>query len=372
MEHRIIYNARGRIGIINETGTDERYIVPDVPDQIAWHRGPAFADGRRIILMSTEGERTWEHNVRSHLWIHDFESGETTEIATNDPPAAYVPACALLPGEKRIIVNPIFDHEQRVWTMNLDGTDQVPLTHEGEGFTYGVVLSPRSRHIAFHVTEPSGYHIVSMSIDGTGRTSVAKMAGHLLFGPTWSPDGEWLVFQDCVPANDPGHDRADLWIVKPDGSGLRRITEGQNHWFATSYGPPEARGSGSNVAKWSPTKNELIYTRMLPGSRTAWQFKTDRPDTDHFNRDYLPDEARGGTELCMLDPFAGTLHALTSPGEQVWDFRAEWSPDGTRIAFCRSKTGEPSGLWVMNADGTDQHLLTTGPDGTGVDHPLWL
>ena len=31
-------------------------------------------------------------------------------------------------------------------------------------------------------------------------------------------DGEWLIFQDCLYKKDPGHDWADLYLCRPDGS----------------------------------------------------------------------------------------------------------------------------------------------------------
>ena len=34
------------------------------------------------------------------------------------------------------------------------------------------------------------------------------------------------------------------------------------------------------------------------------------------------------------------------------------SPDGKQILYSRARVGEQSGLWVMNRDGCDQHLLT--------------
>ena len=35
------------------------------------------------------------------------------------------------------------------------------------------------------------------------------------------------------------------------------------------------------------------------------------PDVDHFNRDYHPELARGGTEICAMDPLAGRMVGIS-------------------------------------------------------------
>ncbi|MBM3264978.1 MAG: PD40 domain-containing protein [candidate division Zixibacteria bacterium] len=211
-----------------------------------------------------------------------------------------------------------------------------------------------------------------MDIDGGRRVEVAGDPDHLYFGPVWSPDGAWLAYLDCEPADDPGHDWANLSVGRPYGSEHRVLTLGMSQWFGTSFGGPETRGSGSNMISWSPDGKTLTFTLAQPGSRTAWVFRPDRPDIDHFNRDYDPDAASGGTALCLLNPFTGDVAEIVPYVSDIWNFRAVWSPDGTRLAFCRSTVGEPSGLWMVNADGTDLRLLTYGFDGRGADHPVWL
>jgi Tol biopolymer transport system component len=110
----------------------------------------------------------------------------------------------------------------------------------------------------------------------------------------------------------------------------------------------------------------------LPDSRTAWEFQPQRPDVDHFNRDFKPERARGGTEICRLDPKSGKIMRLTHSEPPVWDFRAVESADGRKIAFCRAATGGPSAIWVMDADGANPQMITSGVDGRGADHPKWL
>jgi TolB protein len=52
------------------------------------------------------------------------------------------------------------------------------------------------------------------------------------------------------------------------------------------------------------------------------------------------------------------LHQLTHGGQNA---EAYWSPDGKRLIF--QSTRQPYGcdqMFIMNADGSDQHLVSTG------------
>jgi TolB protein len=278
-----------------------------------------------------------------------------------------------LPGEERIIVAYNKEGENRHVIMNLDGTDPYDIPLPRDGFSYCLSLSPDASKVVFHTaSKRGGYRISVMNLDGSGLLEIAGHPDHLFFGPSWSPDGEWILFTDCLYRRDPEHHRADLWIARPDGSENRKLTHEQRFWLSAVYGGPATKGGGSNLSRWSPDGSTVTYIRLLPGAETAWPMKTHIDIDDHFNREYVPERARGGTEICLLDPFRGDISPLTTNDPPVWDFRATWSPDGRQIAFCRSEVGCPSELWVMETDGSDPRFLTRGHQETGVDHPLWL
>jgi TolB protein len=255
--------------------------------------------------------------------------------------------------------------------MNLDGTGAREFTRAGEGLPYGLSLSPDGRRLAYHLASPQGYQVWTCDTNGANRALVAAHPDHLYFGTSWSPDGEWLLYQDCHLRDDPGHDWSDICIGRPDGSGHRVLTSGQAHWFGAAYGDRENPGGGSNLPAWT-RDGAILFSRRLPGAKVAWEFQAGRPDVDHFNRDFKPELARGGTEVWRLDPRTGGAVRLTRSEPQAWDFRPGESPDARHIVFCRAATGGSPALWMLDAGGGEPRELTRGLDGRGADHPRWL
>src|SRR5215471_3236268 len=64
----------------------------------------------------------------------------------------------------------------------------------------------------------------------------------------------------------------------------------------------------------------------------------------------------GKGEIAVVDANGAGLRVLTH--DKVTEDDPVWSPDGRKIAFIRPTAHTSSQVWVMNADGTDQHSLT--------------
>ncbi|REK18900.1 MAG: serine/threonine protein kinase [Planctomycetota bacterium] len=374
---RLLFTSQGRTGLVTDDGA-VRYLDLNRPNQVTWQPGPAFDDGRRIVLLSMEPRRDgpgrpfaeYYTQTPTHIWIFDFADDSLREICTRDRLAPFETP-ALLLSDERMLVQVVREGVGQIYNMRLDGSDARAFTRAGEGLPYGLSLSPDGRRVAFHLASPQGYQVWTSDTEGRDRTRVAADGEHLYFGTSWSPDGEWILYVDCRYRDDPGHDWADVCIGRADGSAHRVLTSGQAMWFAATYGNRETKGGGSNVPAWTP-EGTILYPRRTPGARVAWQYQPDRADVDHFNRDFLPGEARGGTQIVRLDPVSGAETALTPSTPGVWDFRATALPDGRQIAFCRVATGQPPSLWIMNADGSHPRRITTGIDGQGADHPRWV
>jgi Tol biopolymer transport system component len=74
-------------------------------------------------------------------------------------------------------------------------------------------------------------------------------------------------------------------------------------------------------------------------------------------------------DLCLwISKADGTsARQLTFPPESVQLSR--WSPDGTRVAFMKSRPGHPWRIYVQNVDGGPAREASTGEDGQGA--PTW-
>ena len=375
---RFFFTSQGKTAVMNADGTGLRYFDFHQPEQVTWQPGPFLSDGRRVVFLSMEARRDgpgrpfeeYYTQTPTHLWLYDLDRESLTEIATKDRLAVfYTPA--LLLSDERILVQVVRNKVGQIFSMNLDGSDARAFTRPSEGMPYGLSLSSDQRRVAFHLATPQGYQIWTSDADGANRVRVAAHPDHLYFGTSWSPDGQWILYQDCHFKTDPGHDWSDICIGRADGSEHRVLTNGRPQWFGATYGPRANGGGGSNMPAWT-RDGGILFSQKLPGAKVPWEYQSNRPDTDHFNRDFKPESARGGTEICRLNPRSGSVTRLTQSAPPVWDFRASESSDGRQIIFCRAATGGVAGIWVMDADGRHPRLLTRGLEAKGADHPRWL
>lgn len=73
------------------------------------------------------------------------------------------------------------------------------------------------------------------------------------------------------------------------------------------------------------------------------------------------------TQIYTIDPSTNVLTDLSN-SPRTWDAYPSWSPDGSRIAFVRGTSPGGGALWVMNADGSNQHQLSSD---LGVSDIVW-
>lgn len=237
---------------------------------------------------------------------------------------------ALLPADS-LDYNPSFSADGKwiLFTSERGGSADIYRAHpDGSGlerltddpaFDDQAALSPDGLTLVFVSTREGGFANLWLldlsSLRGRARPIVKTNAGS--FRPSWSPDGKWIAF-----TSDRGAKRARwdggweliqstaLYIVRADGSSLRRLTE---------------LGGYAGSPRWSPDGRRIVFYQSTPRDVYPGRFGRNRPSV---------------SQIVSMDVESGEVHELTSgPGLKI---APQWLPDG-EVGFLQ-KFGEAKGL----------------------------
>ena len=123
--------------------------------------------------------------------IQDIEFEKTQEKIklTNHPAIDTSPSYS--PDAKEIVFNSDRGGTQQLYVMNADGSNVHRISY-GEGTYATPVWSPRGDYVAFTKIKDGTFYIGLMRPDGSRERLIAQ--GFLVEGPTWSPNGRFIVF----------------------------------------------------------------------------------------------------------------------------------------------------------------------------------
>lgn len=163
-------------------------------------------------------------------------------------------------------------------------------------------------------------NIYSINADGTGVSQLTK-AGSGNYRASWSPDGQRFAFaRNYASSANRGFGTGDIFIMNADGSNLVRRTSGAFFWSAS----------------WSPDGRKLLLS-----------------DEEVYEAHiYIMSADNDGSEPRLL----------MSDGRSP-----KWSPDGRTIVYVHTSGDDGyHQIYLMNADGTNEHALTAiDPGGIG-------
>jgi Tol biopolymer transport system component len=286
----------------------------------------------------------------------------------------------------------------RIVSARPDGSGLRALTHPGpKAFDINAVISPDGSRVAFERDPSSGPAVVGL-VGATGRGEhivpvrcASPCAG--VQDPGWTPNGRRIVVTRVIGPFDQVNQSARsavLYTARPDGSGMRRLSQRGIDGVYEDY-----------HARFAASGKYLIFLRVRNRDLTAAVFRM-RPDGSHVRRltpwrlhADVPDlslAAHGPTkDLVVFETFGAgpppgaqqdiatvpaTCHPLAACIRDIryvthngagphTSFNPSWSPDGQQIAFTNalfSPSAPPIGdIWTIRPNGHARQRVSHSP-----------
>ncbi len=201
-----------------------------------------------------------------------------------------------------------------------------------------------------YTADPVGADQVFLVPGDGGEPERITQPPQVAWEPTFSPDGEWVVFESHMNGA-----KGEIYKVRTDGSEVVPLSTGRN----------------DRQPNWSPAGDAIVFQRHQRGQVDIWVMDPDGNNKRNITRtpdleetdiswspsgNYLVFSSDGPNfEFANLFTIAadGTGRQRLTRARSRYDGAPSWSHDGTRVAF-ESRRGDPDGspgttIWVIAA-----------------------
>jgi TolB protein len=105
-----------------------------------------------------------------------------------------------------------------VFLMSADGSNVRQLTYGLAGIGGSLDWSPDGKYLLIYAGPPGDKNIFLVNVEA--KTAAQLTNGGNNAASSFSPDGQWIAFNSLR-----NNDQADIFIMRPDGSDLRQVTD---------------------------------------------------------------------------------------------------------------------------------------------------
>jgi TolB protein len=179
---------------------------------------------------------------------------------------------------------------------------------KSSGLNIGASASPDGKAVALTLSRDDNSEIYVLNADGSRPRRLTRDWA-IDSSPSWSPDGKHIAFVSERSGNP------QVYMMNSDGSGAKRLT---------------FQGNYNQTPDWSPQGDFILFNAR---------------------------DERLVYDIFKIDWTTGEIIRLTQ--DQGNNEHPTFAPNGDLVVFSSTRTGE-SKLYIMNADGTNQQLISLG------------
>jgi Tol biopolymer transport system component len=311
-------------------------------------------------------------NCEEIMKLRNWLSG--TRLAVVVILSLVLPASATFPGKNGRIA---FVQGPDIYTMHPDGSDVRQLTSFTDGGgAFWVNWSADSTELVFSRFSPPDFlgQMWLMNADGSNQRLLFNDPGFDDEAPSFSPDGRYVIFQQCAPLD--GEFPCTIHRVGVDGSGLVQITPVR---IELSDQEPVYSPDGNTIAFWSFGRDGVIAAVYSMNSDGSGIRELSDPELEGFAPSWSPDGRQLVFTTKCCNPELSNLEVMKRNGEEQRQItqdhgvmgagRSSWSPQGDAIVFRSTNASGQGGIFVMKADGSETKLILN-VQATVVKHGL--
>ncbi|MCB9139213.1 MAG: S9 family peptidase [Caldilineaceae bacterium] len=297
-----------------------------------------------------------------HVHVADAAGGEPRKISDFSESAS---GPVWMPDSRRLIINVVRHERDQLLVTDRNGAYPQPLA-TGPYDYWTPAPSPDGKFVACerrHLDDLNRIDLMLIDAESGEQRLLCGQAGEKNSGAVWSPDGSTIAFRS---------ERAgwgDLWLVRADGEGLRRLTSLNHEMFQPAWSPDGTRiacvvnlEGTLALAIISVSDGDVRYLRQMRGSYSAPQWTPDGAALIvAFESPVAPpdlwrvDAADGrGTQITFSQLPALATNALVTPERVRYT-----SFDGREIPAYLYRPARPNGAAVLYPHG--------GPSSQYVD-----
>lgn len=336
-----------RAAAVRMDGKGKIYLAPklvDGPDAWTQFAGWSPDGGTAIVARGWESPENakWEEEHKTFRFdkdgwqldsfLVDMKTANETNVTAVDRVSFYNGGVFYWPNDAaKLGFTALIDGNSHPFRMDRDGRNKTDLTKESKEFAYGFSSSRDGKRIAYH----KNYQVFLADADGSNAKQV-QTGSPFNFGPTWSPDGEWVLFLSGE------HHNCHPFIVRSDGTGLRKLADRNGYWGSIEFlDVPDFHEGSSDVPVWSVDGKSVFYT------------------------------AQSGdcVELCRIS-LDGKNEQLTHSKSGTLHYHPQQSPDGKWLLYGSKRDGVRQ-IFIMRLSDLFERRVTNLKRGFGAMWPQW-